>query len=278
MLSGLKGNAPFGGIRDIRSSLHRASIGGMLNPTELLEISTTMFGTRRLKRFVLAAHEEYAIPMLKTQVDLLTENKPLEDKINSCIDENAVVVDGASPELGRVRSELRTGEGRVRERLEQMIRTSSVQKMLQDVLITIRNDRFVIPVKSEYRSSFGGIIHDQSASGATLYIEPDAIVQLNNKIRELKFKEEAEIEKILRALTELVAEQVEVLVLDVDQLAELDFMFAKAGLAREMKATMPRLNDRGFIKIKRGRHPLIARDAVVPLDLEIGQSIIHKLS
>ncbi|CAH1212110.1 Endonuclease MutS2 [Paenibacillus allorhizoplanae] len=266
----LKGNAPFGGIRDIRAPLHRARIGGMLNPTELLEISTTMFGSRRLKRFVLAAHEEYAIPMLKAQVELLTENKQLEDKINSCIDENAVVVDGASPELGRVRSELRTGEGRVRERLEQMIRNSSVQKMLQDVLITIRNDRFVIPVKSEYRSSFGGMIHDQSASGATLYIEPDAIVQLNNKIRELKFKEEAEIEKILRALTELVAEQVEVLVLDVDQLAELDFTFAKAGLARELKATMPRLNDRGFIKIKRGRHPLIAADAVVPLDLELG--------
>ncbi|MDQ0917241.1 endonuclease MutS2 [Paenibacillus sp. V4I5] len=266
----LKGNAPFGGIRDIRSSLHRVRIGGMLNPTELLDISTTMFGTRRLKRFVLAVHEEYAIPMLKGQVELLTENKPLEDKINSCIDENAVVVDGASPELGRVRSELRTGEGRVRERLEQMLRNSSVQKMLQDVLITIRNDRFVIPVKSEYRSSFGGMIHDQSASGATLYIEPDAIVQLNNKIRELKFKEEVEIEKILRALTELVAEQVDLLVLDVDQLAELDFTFAKAGLARELKATMPRLNDRGFIKIKRGRHPLIAADSVVPLDLELG--------
>lgn len=266
----LKGNAPFGGIRDIRSSLHRVRIGGMLNPTELLDISTTMFGTRRLKRFVLAVHEEYAIPMLKDQVELLTENKQLEDKINSCIDENAVVVDGASPELGRVRSELRTGEGRVRERLEQMLRNSSVQKMLQDVLITIRNDRFVIPVKSEYRSSFGGMIHDQSASGATLYIEPDAIVQLNNKIRELKFKEEVEIEKILRALTELVAEQVDLLVLDVDQLAELDFTFAKAGLARELKATMPRLNDRGFIKIKRGRHPLIAADSVVPLDLELG--------
>ncbi|RTE08710.1 endonuclease MutS2 [Paenibacillus whitsoniae] len=266
----LKGNAPFGGIRDIRASLHRARIGGMLNPTELLDISTTMFGARRLKRFILAVHEEYSLPMLKEKVELLTENKPLEDKINACIDENAVVVDSASPELGRIRSELRTGESRVRERLEQMIRNSSVQKMLQDVLITIRNDRFVIPVKAEYRSSFGGMIHDQSASGATLYIEPDAIVQLNNKIRELKFKEEAEIEKVLRALTALVAEQVDILVYDVEQLAELDFIFAKAGLARELKASLPRLNDRGFIKIKRGRHPLIPADVVVPLDLEIG--------
>ncbi|NEW08172.1 endonuclease MutS2 [Paenibacillus sp. SYP-B3998] len=266
----LKGNAPFGGIRDIRASLHRARIGGMLNPGELLDISTTLFGSRRLKRFVLAVHEEYPVPMLKDQVELLTENKQLEDKINSCIDENAVVVDSASPELGRVRNELRTGEARVRERLEQMIRNSSVQKMLQDVLITIRNDRYVIPVKAEYRSSFGGMIHDQSASGATLFIEPESVVQLNNKIRELKLKEEVEIEKILRALTELVAEQVDLLVMDVELLAQLDFIFAKAGLARELKGTQPRLNDRGFIKIKRGRHPLIAADAVVPLDLELG--------
>ncbi|SEB97073.1 endonuclease MutS2 [Paenibacillus sp. GP183] len=266
----LKGNAPFGGIRDIRSALHRSSIGGMLNPAELLDISTTMFGSRRLKRFIAAVHEEYAVPMLKEQSELLTENKAVEDRINSCIDENAAVMDSASPELGRVRSELRNGEARVRERLEQIIRNPSSQKMLQDVLITIRNDRYVIPVKQEYRSSFGGMIHDQSASGATLFIEPEAVVQLNNKLRELKLKEEVEVEKILRALTELVAEHADMLLSDVEMLALLDFTFAKAGLARDMKATLPRLNDRGFIKIKRGRHPLIAADSVVPLDLELG--------
>lgn len=266
----LKGNAPFGGIRDIRAALHRARIGGMLNASELLDISTTSFGSRRLQRFVLALHEEYAVPLLKAQVELLSENKAMEEWINSCIDENAVIVDSASPELGRVRSELRTGEARVRERLEQMIRSSSVQKMLQDALVTIRNDRYVIPVKHEYRSSFGGIIHDQSSSGATLFIEPESVVQLNNKLRELRLKEEAEIEKVLRALTALVAERVDELVADVEQLAILDFTFAKAGLAREMKATIPRLNDRGFIKIKRGRHPLLAAASVVPLDLELG--------
>jgi DNA mismatch repair protein MutS2 len=266
----LKGNAPFGGIRDIRSALHRSRIGGMLSPSELLDISTTMFGSRRLKRFITAAHEEYAVPMLKEQSDLLSENKVVEDRINSCIDDNGMVMDSASPELSRVRSELRNGEGRVRERLEQMIRTPSIQKMLQDVLVTIRSDRYVIPVKQEYRSSFGGMIHDQSASGATLFIEPDAVVQLNNKIRELKLKEDVEIEKILRALTELVAEHADLLVSDVEMLALLDFTFAKAGIAREMKGTLPRLNDRGFIKIKRGRHPLIAANSVVPLDLELG--------
>jgi DNA mismatch repair protein MutS2 len=266
----LKGNAPFGGIRDIRSALQRSSIGGMLNPAELLDISTTMFGSRRLKRFIAAVHEEYAVPTLKEQSGLLTENKAVEDRINSCIDENAAVMDSASPELGRVRSELRNGEARVRERLEQIIRNPSMQKMLQDVLITIRNERYVIPVKQEYRSSFGGMIHDQSASGATLFIEPESVVQLNNKLRELKFKEDDEVEKILRALTELVAENADMLLSDVEMLALLDFTFAKAGLSRDMKATLPRLNDRGFIKIKRGRHPLIAADSVVPLDLELG--------
>ncbi|TCZ73780.1 endonuclease MutS2 [Paenibacillus albiflavus] len=268
----LKGNAPFGGIRDIGPSIHRARIGGMLNPTELLNISTTIFGERRLKRFLVAVHEEFPIPFLFDMAELLTEPKALEDKINNCIDDNAVVVDSASPELARVRAELRTSEARVRERLESMIRNTSVQKMLQDSLITIRGDRFVIPVKQEYRSHFGGMIHDQSASGATLFIEPEAIVTLNNKIRELKLKEEAEVERILRLLSAAVADHTEELTNDLGILTQFDFIFAKAGLARELKATMPMMNDRGFIRIRKGRHPLIAKDVVVPLDLELGNN------
>lgn len=268
----LKGNAPFGGIRDIGPSLHRARIGGMLNPTELLNIATTIFGGRRLKRFLLSLHEEYPIPLMFDMAELLTEQKALEDQINNCIDENAVVVDSASAALAKIRSELRTSEARVRERLESMIRNTSIQKMLQDSLVTIRGDRFVIPVKQEYRSHFGGMIHDQSASGATLFIEPEAIVMLNNKIRELKLKEEAEVEKILRILTATVADLTEELVSDLGVLTQFDFIFAKAGLARELKATMPMMNDRGFIKIRKGRHPLIAKEIVVPLDLELGNN------
>lgn len=268
----LKGSVPFGGIRDISSSIHRARIGGMLNPGELLNISTTIFGSRRLKRFIVSVHEEFPVPFLFDMAELLTEPKALEDKINSCIDDNAVVMDSASPELGRIRSELRTSEARVRERLESMIRNSSVQKMLQDSLVTIRGDRFVIPVKQEYRSHFGGMIHDQSASGATLFIEPEAIVTLNNKIRELKLKEEAEVEKILRILTASVADLAEELTSDLGVLSQFDFIFAKAGLARELKATMPMMNDRGFIRIRKGRHPLIAKEVVVPLDLELGNN------
>lgn len=266
----LKGPAPFGGIRDVKAAVKRAMIGGMLNPAELLDTANTLSGGRRLQRFVKAVHEDEAIPLLSAAVDRLTENRPLEESIQSCIDEHAEVTDSASPELYRIRQELRTGEARVRERLEQMIRTPSTQKMLQDPIITIRNDRYVIPVKQEYRSHFGGMIHDQSASGATLFIEPESIVQMNNRLTELKLKEEREIEKILRMLTAQVAEFAEPLLDNLEALADIDFIFAKAGLAREMKATLPLMNDRGFFKLKKGRHPLIDRDTVVPLDVELG--------
>lgn len=266
----LKGGAPFGGIRDIRPALHRARIGGMLNPQELNDIGGTLFGGRRLRKYLLDTHTEHSIPLVAGLAELLQDNKALEDKIKGCIDDNASVLDQASPELGRVRSELRAGEGKVREKLEQMVRTPSIAKMLQDALVTMRGDRYVLPVKAEYRSHFGGMIHDQSASGATLFIEPESVVQMNNRLRELKLKEEAEVEKILRLLSALVAEFADPLAGNVELLAELDFIFAKASTAREMKATLPIMNDRGFLKLKRGRHPLISRDAVVPLDVELG--------
>ncbi|NOU91811.1 endonuclease MutS2 [Paenibacillus sp. LMG 31456] len=268
----LRGSAPFGGIRDITAAVHRARIGGMLNPAELFDIANTISGGRRLKRFLETVHEEYSISLLIALTESIADLKTTEDKIKVCIDDNAQVVDSASPELARIRQELRSSETRARERLEQMVRTPSIQKMLQDNLVTIRNDRYVIPVKQEYRGHFGGMIHDQSASGATLFIEPEQVVQLNNRVRELKLKEEREIEKILQILTALVAEVADELLGSLDVLAELDFIFAKAGLAHEMKATLPMLNDRGFIKIKRGRHPLIAAEKVVPLDIELGNN------
>lgn len=266
----LKGTVPFGGIRDINAAVRRAKIGGILNPSELNDIAGTLMGGRRLKRFLLGVHEDHPIPLLADFAGSLEDNRPMEDKIKSCIDENAAVLDTASPELARVRNELRTGEARVREKLDQIVRTPSTAKMLQETIVTIRNNRYVIPVKQEYRAHFGGMIHDQSASGATLFIEPESVVQLNNKLRELKLKEEAEIEKILAMLTALVAEFADPLVSNLEVLAELDFIFAKARLAREWKASLPVMNDRGFLKIKKGRHPLISPEAVVPLDVELG--------
>lgn len=266
----LKGSAPFGGIVDIRSSLQRAHIGGMLGPHELLDIANTIFGGRRVKRFIEQVHDDNPVSMLFDLCQTITDQKLLEDSIKACIDDQAEVMDQASPELALVRRELRNGEVRIREKLEQMIRSSSVAKMLQDQLITIRNDRFVIPVKQEYRSHFGGIVHDQSSSGATLFIEPESIVAMNNKLREARLKEEREIEKILHRLSAEAGEQHILLQADVEMLGQLDFMFAKARLAHLMKATLPIMNDRGFLKLRKGRHPLIDMDKVVPIDLELG--------
>ena len=233
----LKGNPSFRGITDINDALKRARIGGTLNPHELLATSNTIHGSRRIKRFIAAIHEDEKIDILFNLSDLISEQKPLEDAIRLCIDETAEVLDSASAELSQIRRELRGGEVRIREKLESMIRSQSVAKMLQDQLITIRGDRFVIPVKAEYRSHFGGIVHDQSGSGATLFIEPESIVAMNNKLRETRMREEREIEVILQKLTAQVGEQAELLSIDVDLIGQLDFIFAKARLAHVMKAS-----------------------------------------
>lgn len=266
----LKGAPSFGGIVDMMPAVKRARIGGTLNPHELLGIATTLEGSRRVKRYIANIHEDEPVELLFTLSDMLSEQKTLEDQIKRCIDESAEVLDSASPELAQIRRELRGGEVRIREKLDAMIRSSSVAKMLQDQLITIRGDRFVIPVKAEYRAHFGGIVHDQSGSGATLFIEPESIVAMNNKLRETRLKEEREIEVILQKLTAQVGEQAELLGYDSDVLAQLDFIFAKARLAREMRASLPRMNDRGFLKLKKGRHPLIPAEQVVPIDVELG--------
>ncbi|MEK3763155.1 endonuclease MutS2 [Paenibacillus sp. FSL P4-0338] len=266
----LKGIPSFGGVTDIRPALKRASIGGMLGTAELLAVGNTIGGARRVKRFIHAMHDDESIPSLFAQSDLLSEQKPVEDAIRMCIDENADVMDSASTELATLRRELRGGETRIREKLDSMIRSSSVSKMLQDQLVTIRGDRFVIPVKAEYRAHFGGIVHDQSGSGATLFIEPESIVAMNNKLRETRLREEREIEIILHRLTALVGDIAEEMAYDIDILGELDFIFAKARLARDLKATQPRMNDRGYLRLRKGRHPLIPAEQVVPLDVELG--------
>lgn len=266
----LKGIPSFRGVTDIKPALKRASIGGMLGTVELLSVGNTIGGARRVKRFLGAMHEDEKIPALFAQSDLLSEQKHVEDAIRLCIDENADVMDSASTELASIRRELRGGETRIREKLDSMIRSSSVSKMLQDQLVTIRGDRFVIPVKAEYRAHFGGIVHDQSGSGATLFIEPESIVAMNNKLRETRLREEREIEIILHRLTALVGDIAEEMAYDIDILGELDFIFSKARLARDMKATQPRMNDRGYLRLRKGRHPLIPAEQVVPLDVELG--------
>jgi DNA mismatch repair protein MutS2 len=267
----LKGAPPFSGITDITAALHRAKLGGLLQPAELISVAQFIMGSRRLTRFISSAAEENSLPLLEDLCEPLTDFKQLEDEIRRCIDEQGDVLDSASPELASLRRDIRVNEGRAREKLESLIRSASVQKMLQETLITMRNDRYVIPVKQEYRAHFGGIVHDQSGSGATLFIEPEAVVQMNNKLRELKIKEQNEIERILRRLSEQTGERADLLTGDAEILGQIDFIFAKAALAESMSATMPAMNAEGRVYLRKARHPLIDMKQVVPIDIELGE-------
>jgi len=266
----LKGAPPIGGVTDIRPALRRARVGGVLSARELLDVAGLIDGAEAMRRYARAAAETGQLPHLAEMAARLGDAKDLGEEIRRCIDENGEVTDAASGELAAVRREIRAGENRIRDKLDEMIRSPSVRQMLQDAIVTLRGDRFVLPVKQEYRSRFGGIVHDQSASGATLFIEPEAIVVLNNRLKELRLRESREIERILRRLSGLVGEKAEGLSADTETLGVLDFWFAKAALAAEMKATKPEMNDAGIIRLPKARHPLLPADRAVPVDVELG--------
>ncbi|MBU8905113.1 endonuclease MutS2 [Desertibacillus haloalkaliphilus] len=268
----LKGQAPLGGIRDIRASVKRAQIGGLLNAHELLEIASTIYGGRRFKKFIeTMLEDEVELPLLEGIVAEIEPLTDLERDIKQCVDDNGEVLDSASPTLRTIRHQMRSYESGIRSKLENIIRSSGNQKKLSDAIITIRNDRYVIPVKQEYRGAFGGMVHDQSASGATLFIEPQAVVLMNNQLREARAMEKQEVERILAELSAHVSEHVDVLLHNVAQLAEVDFIFAKALYSKQMKATQPRLNRDGHLNLYQARHPLIPSDEVVPIDVELGK-------
>ncbi|MFP3664832.1 endonuclease MutS2 [Priestia sp. SIMBA_032] len=268
----LRGNVPLGGIFDVRPSVKRAEIGGTLSSNELLDVASTIYAARQVKQFIeqVVEDKDLQLPIITEHIEKLMPLPEVEQTIKMSIDENGTVLDGASDQLRGIRQKLRSTESRIREKLESLIRSSSAQKMLSDAIVTIRNERFVIPVKQEYRSAYGGIVHDQSSSGATLFIEPQAIVTLNNELQEAKVKEKQEIERILIALTVQVAEVANELRQNVYLLGELDFMFAKGRYSHELKASKPKMNDRGYIKLVKAKHPLIAQEDVVANDIELG--------
>ncbi|MDF2855042.1 MAG: recombination and strand exchange inhibitor protein [Neobacillus sp.] len=268
----IKGNVPLSGIYDIRAQLKRSVIGGVLSPHELVQVASTIHVSRKMKRFIEEiAEERTEIPILLEQVERIIPLTDLEQTIKMAIDESGEVLDSASQLLRTLRHQLRSNEARVREKLESMIRSSNAQKMLSDAIVTIRNDRFVIPVKQEYRSHYGGIIHDQSASGQTLFIEPQVIVQLNNQLQDIRVKEQVEIERILTELSSNTAEHEAELQIIVEVLTNLDFIFAKARYARQIKASMPIMNNDGRIVLFKARHPLIPSDEVVANDIMLGK-------
>lgn len=258
---------PFGGIFNIEENIERAKLGGILRTIDCLNVATTIYGGKQLKRFIENIEEE--IPLLKEEVETIEMLTELERFITFRIDENGRIVDSATDKLRSIRSSINSYERQIRERLERLTRTKS--KMLSDSIVTIRNDRYVLPVKHEYRSAIGGIVHDQSASGQTLFIEPQAVVELNNKLQEMNVEEKHEIEKILRQMTEQIAIYSNELLNNIKIIANLDFIFARGRLGQKMKAAMPTLNDDGYIKITQARHPLIPINEVVANDVEIGK-------
>lgn len=264
----LHGDVPFGGISDIRPSLKRAEVGGVLNAQECLQIAGLIYGGKQLRRFVDSL-EELEVPLIREQVANIQPLSELEQEIRSCIDDHAHVMDGASDKLRAIRAKIRTSESRIRERLDSYIRSKS--KMLSDAIVTIRNDRYVLPVKQEYRAAIGGIVHDQSSSGQTLFMEPQAVVDINNTLSEAKVQEKAEIERILRELTVSIASDLVPLKVNVEALAALDFIFARAKLGQSMRAAMPTMNDQGYIEMKQARHPLLDQDQVVANDIVLGK-------
>lgn len=263
----LKGSVPFGGITDVRSGLKRSKIGSILQAKELIDIADTIRGVRLIKSFILdlAEDEELELPILTGLAGGMEVPGGLERKIRSAVDDQGGVMDSASTALRHIRGQIRTFDSRVKQKLENIVHSNG--KMLSEAIITIRNDRQVIPVKQEYRASFGGIVHDQSASGATLFIEPQAIVDLNNQLSEARAKERHEVERILRVLSQETAEYADELLESVEGLAQLDFIFAKAAYGHQMKASRPKLNDQGIIRLKKARHPLISRERVVPINV-----------
>ena len=266
-----KGSLPLGGIRDIRTSLQRALVGGMLSIEELLHVGDFLYVCSKILDYGRPAERYEPSEFLQPLFDGVFTADFLESEIKRCIMNQQELSDAASAALAGIRRNIRVSNDRIRDHLNGVIHSAAYKNMLQEAIITIRNDRYCVPVKAEHRGSFPGMIHDQSSSGATLFMEPASVVQLNNKIKELFFEERKEIERILTQLSGIVASQAEVLSANITMLTQLDFIFAKGELSLAMRATQPVFNENGYIDIKKGRHPLLPNDTVVPIDIYLGK-------
>ncbi|SHK12777.1 endonuclease MutS2 [Paramaledivibacter caminithermalis] len=264
-----KGNIPIGPIYDLKRYLKIAEIGSYLYPKQLLEVGDTLRTARVLKNFIKSEDSDKFSP-LQSLISNISTYKNIESRIEEAIIGEDEISDNASPTLRNIRRQIENKNTAIRNKLNSIINSSRTQKFLQDAIITIRQDRFVVPVKAENKKDVPGLVHDQSASGATLFIEPMAIVEMNNELKELKLKEKAEIERILREISGQIGEVTGNIKINQEILANIDFIFAKAKLSLSMKGIEPKLNNRGYIRIKKGRHPLIDPNEVVPTDLWIG--------
>ena len=260
---------PFGGVYDLRDILKAAARGSILEIDELRSVMSTMGGMRNVKYFFRDLTLD--VPLLKEQAKSIEILGMVERHLKDTIDEHGNFRDDASPELRRITRELHTAQARVKDRLSAILHDAANQKYFQEAIVTVRDERYVIPVKQEYRNYFPGVIHDQSASGATLFVEPLATVELNNTVRQMGLAREQEIQRILQKLSAEIAVNGSILAANCEILAAIDLIFARAGLAREMEAYPPTLNRDGYVHLKRARHPLLPKDKVVPIDIELGK-------
>ena len=263
------GASPLVPFSDVRASLTLAEKGATLSPKALLEVAALMQSARAARKALDTERDN--TPILKELAQRLSTLHNVEQDITNAIISEDEIADRASNELMDIRRHLRGANERIKEKLNQMIRSSAFQKYLQDPIVTMRNDRYCLPVKAEYRGSVPGLVHDQSSTGATLFIEPMAAVEMGNELKTWAAKEKQEIERILAALSAEIAPYADQLRETVETLAELDYIFAKGMLSREMNAVSPKLNQNGYINIIRGRHPLIDREKVVPSNLWMGK-------
>ncbi len=265
----LKGSPSFYGIQDVRPSTSRADLGGMLNTTELLAIAKVLTCTRSMRAYGENDRNLSDRTVLDNLFASLRPVQHLEQKITVSIIGEDEIADSASPELATIRRQIRAASARARDALQKIISSPSNQKALQEAIITTRSDRYVVPVKAEYRGQIPGLVHDVSASGATLFVEPMASVKANNELRELRAKEKAEIERFLMELSADCARNREDIDLDYVVLTELDMIFAKAKLSYAMDGMEPVLTD-GALRLNKARHPLLPKDTAVPISVELG--------
>lgn len=271
-----KGSISFSGLRDIMPALKRLEIGSTLGIVELLNISSLLNVASRVKAYSRLDKSEEDDSDTQTKDSLSSRFSYIEpltnlnNEIKRCIISEEEISDDASPGLSQVRRTIKNTNQRIHEQLNNVMNSS--RSMLQENIVTMRNGRYCLPVKSEYKSSFSGMVHDQSSTGSTLFIEPMSVVKLNNELRELSSQEQEEIEKLLATLSNLAAEESDTLKTNLSVLAELDFIFARAALSKKLHGSEPKFNTRGFINIKKGKHPLIDKHKVVPIDVELGGS------
>ena len=266
-LVGRYGSPSFSGVKNMQNAVRRASMSGILNMRELLDIAALLQTADAVSKYASEKNERTSLDHL---FSALTGNRHLSERILSAIVSEEEMADKASSELFEIRKQIRLSNVKIRETLNKIISSQSYQKILQDAIITMRGERYVVPVKAEYKAAFPGLVHDVSSSGATIFIEPLTVVELNNKLRLLAADEKKEMERILGMISEEVAESADSITEDFRALVSLDLIFAKASLSYKMKASEPQITENGVTVLRNARHPLLDKKTAVPIDIRLG--------